>query len=117
MGSPMGAVPLALKAMSGKKKTQEPTTPSMFQTIEKANVSDLYRKSYDKEARLQQMRTMGASANPNVVKRMLEIAKTIDPEHFKAMQKAREEAMQAASPSSPRSGMDLARARAFGVRV
>ena len=92
MCSPMGAVPLALKAMSGGKKKQETTTPPMFQNIEKANISPLYRRSYDKEARLQQMRTMGASANPNIVKRMLEIAKTIDPEHYKAMQLARREA-------------------------
>jgi hypothetical protein len=60
--------------------------------VPKANISPLYRKSYDKEARLQQMRTMGASANPKVVKRMLEIAKTIDPEHYKAMVLARREA-------------------------
>lgn len=60
--------------------------------VEAGNVSDLYRKNYDKKAAMSRMRTMGASADPKVVRRMLANARGVDEKHYKAMLKAYNEA-------------------------
>lgn len=71
-----------LKARGGK----DSFTP--ISDVEAANVSDLYRKNYDKEAAMSRMRTMGASADPKLVQRMLANARAVDEKHYKAMLKA-----------------------------
>ena len=76
--------------------------------VEAASVSDLYRKNYDKKAAMRRMRTMGASADPKVVRRMLANARGVDEKHYKAMLKAYNEANDPTSFSSAMSNITRA---------
>jgi len=57
-------------------------------SVEAGNVSDLYRKNYNKEMALSRMKSIGASAGDDMVKRMLANARAIDEGHYNDMLKA-----------------------------
>jgi hypothetical protein len=57
-------------------------------SAEAGNVSNLYRKNYNKEMALSRMKSIGASAGDDMVKRMLANARAIDEGHYKDMLKA-----------------------------